>query len=62
VALVRTDVSEESVVSIMGVKRISELGTLAHGVAPRKKIFFIVTAAKVSNLPYKKSILTYNEA
>jgi hypothetical protein len=51
VALVRTNVSEERVASIIRVTRISEIGTmlavtsnrntLRHGVTSQKKVFFI---------------------
>jgi hypothetical protein len=49
VALVRTDVSEESGASIIRVTRIGELGT-PHGVTSQKTAFIIVTAVKTSNL------------
>jgi hypothetical protein len=61
VALVKTDVSEERIASIIRVERISELGTLAvtmkrrflqkpHGVTSQKTAFIKVTAVKSSNL------------
>jgi hypothetical protein len=62
VALVRTNVPEERIASIIRVKRISELettlavtnnrGTLLqepHGVTSQKTAFFIVTAVKTPN-------------
>jgi hypothetical protein len=66
VALVRTDVSEECIASIIRVTRINELGTLAvtsNWSMPRwntichtshKMVFFIDTAVNTSNLamPY----------
>jgi hypothetical protein len=53
VALIRTDVSEERIASIIRVKRISEIGTFLkepHGVISQKTALFIVTALKASNL------------
>jgi hypothetical protein len=61
VALVRTDVSEESGASFIRVTKIGELGTTQaatsnrrtqepHGVTTPKTPFFIVTAVKTSNL------------
>jgi hypothetical protein len=62
VALVRTDVSEELRVSFIRAIRISELGTTLAvtrnrrtlgrhtGATSQKMPFFIVTAAKTSNL------------
>jgi hypothetical protein len=53
VALVRTDVSEKLIASIIRVTRISELGTtlaVTSGVTSQKTAFFIVTAVKTSNL------------
>jgi hypothetical protein len=59
VALVRTDISEERIASILRVRRIGELGTTLavtsnrnmllqepHGVTSHKTAFFIVTAVK----------------
>jgi hypothetical protein len=53
-ALVRSDVSEERILSVIKVTRIAELGTtlavtsnrstLPHGFTPQKTAFFIVTA------------------
>jgi hypothetical protein len=48
-ALVRTNVSEELIASIIKVTRIGELQEL-RGVASQKTPFFIVTAVKTSNL------------
>jgi hypothetical protein len=61
VALVRTNVSEEGITSVIRVTRISEVGTLAvtsnrrmlqapHGVISQKMVFYIVTAVKTSNV------------
>jgi hypothetical protein len=49
VALVRTDVSEESKASIIRVTRIGELGTLLMS---KKTPFFIVTAVETSSLTF----------
>jgi hypothetical protein len=60
VALVRTDVSEECIASIIRVPGISELGTTLAVTSNRRTLrgshiaqktaFFTVTAAKISNL------------
>jgi hypothetical protein len=66
VVLVRTDVSEDSIVSVIRLTRVSELGTTLaiscnrstqsrflqepHAVTSHKTAFFIVTAVKTSNL------------
>jgi hypothetical protein len=60
VALVRTDVSEESFASNIRVKRIGKLRTTLaatsnrntepHGIISQKTAFFVVTAVKTSNL------------
>jgi hypothetical protein len=58
-ALVRKDVLDERIVSIIKVTRIGELGYVppksrllqqSCGVTPHKTTFFIVTAVKTSNL------------
>jgi hypothetical protein len=53
VALVRTNVSDESIDSIIRVTRIGELGTtFSYDPTSQKMAFFIVTAVKTSNLKY----------
>jgi hypothetical protein len=59
VPLVRPDVSEELIASIIRVTRITELGTTLevtnnrstrpHGITSQKTAFFIVIAVKTSN-------------
>jgi hypothetical protein len=65
-ALIGTDISEESIASIIKVTRIGELGTLAvtnnrrtlrrniklHEVTSQRTEIFIVVAVKTSNLTY----------
>jgi hypothetical protein len=73
VSLVKTDVSEERIASIIRVTRSGELGkTLAvisnermlwflqepHGVTSQKTAFFIVTAVKTSTLTQRKHFST----
>jgi hypothetical protein len=60
VALVRTEVSEGRIASIIRVTKIGELGKLAvtsnqepHDVTSQKTAFFIVTAVKTSNLTWQ---------
>jgi hypothetical protein len=61
VALVRSDVSEERIASIIMIETITELGTTLaviaslllqerHGVTSQKTAIFIVNAVKTSNL------------
>jgi hypothetical protein len=56
VALVRIDVSEERIASIIRVTRIDELGTTLTVTSNRRRLqrkkttFFIATAVKTSNL------------
>jgi hypothetical protein len=63
VALVRTDVSEERIASIIRVTRIGELETTLAVTSNRSTLreFFIVTAVKTSNLT-KLSLLEALEA
>jgi hypothetical protein len=59
VALVRDDVSEETIVSVIRVTRNGELGTTKlrflqepHDVTSQSTTFFIVTAVETSNLTW----------
>jgi hypothetical protein len=76
VALVKANVLEEPIISIIRVKRISELGTTLavtrilpkcrflqepHGIASQKAEFFIATAVKTSNLTSMSVLSPYNQ-
>jgi hypothetical protein len=50
VALVRTDVLEECIASIISVAGICELGTMLAVTSNRNMAFFIVTTIRTSNL------------
>jgi hypothetical protein len=61
VALIKTDVSESTIRSIIKVKRISELGAMLilkepHDVTSQKAAFFIITAVKPQTSEIKKII------
>jgi hypothetical protein len=50
VSLVRSDVSEERIASIIRLKRISQLATQKpHGFTFQKTAFFIVTTVRLSS-------------